>query len=212
MRRLSTLTEFAYNNSYQASIKMSPFEALYGRKCHTPLSWSQPEDKLILGPEALQEMEKVVKNIQQNIKTTQDRHKSYAYKKRIHREFSVGEQVYLRINPKNSTLHIGSYAKLAPRYYGPFEVLEGVGRVAYMLVLPSHIKVHDVFHVSLLKKYVHDPTHVIDWNVLQVELEGELLPKPIQILAQEEIELRNRTVARVKVRWRNFAPKEATWE
>ena len=79
------LVEFSYNNSYQASIKMSPFEALYGRKCHMPLSWSQPEDKLILGLDALQEMERTVKKIQQNIKTTQDREKRYADKKRIHR-------------------------------------------------------------------------------------------------------------------------------
>ena len=77
------LAEFSYNNSYQSSIKMSPFEALYGRKCRTPLSWSQPEDKLMLGPDALQEMEIIVKQIQRNIKTTQDRQKNYADKKRV---------------------------------------------------------------------------------------------------------------------------------
>ena len=66
------LVEFSYNNSYQTSIKMSLFEAVFGRKCHTPLSWSQPEDKLLLGLEALYEMEKFVKEIQKNIKTAQD--------------------------------------------------------------------------------------------------------------------------------------------
>ena len=78
------LVEYAYNSSYQSSIKMSPFEALYGRKCHTPLSWSQPEDKIVLGPDTLQEMERIVKNIQRSIKTTQDQKKSYADKKRVH--------------------------------------------------------------------------------------------------------------------------------
>ena len=92
---------------------MSPFEALYGRKCHTPLSWSQLEDKLILGLEALREMEKVVKNIQQNIKTAQERQKSYADKNIIHREFNVCDHVYLRIKPKKSTLHTRSCSKVA---------------------------------------------------------------------------------------------------
>ena len=84
---------------------MSPFEALYGRKCHTPLIWSQPKDKLVLGPNALQEMEIIVKKIQRNIKTAQDRQKKYVDKKRVHREFKVGDHVYLRIKPKKSTLY-----------------------------------------------------------------------------------------------------------
>ena len=163
------LAEFSYNNSYQSSIKMSPFEALYGRTFRTPLSWSQLEDKLMLGPDALQEMERIVKQIQRNFKTTQDRHKNYADKKREHREFKVGDHVYLRIKPKKSTLYAGSCAKLAPRYCGPFEVLERVGPVAYNLALLPHVKVHDVFHVLLLKIYIHDASHIVDWNVIQVE-------------------------------------------
>ena len=122
----------------------------------------------------------------------------------------MGDHVYLRIKPKKSILYTGSCEKLAPCYCGPFEVLERVGPVAYKFALPSHIKVHDVFHVSLLKKYVHDPTHVIDWNVIQVEPEGEFLPEPLRVVAREEIELRNRIMARVKVQWRHFAPEEAT--
>ena len=89
---------------------MSPFEEIYGIKCHTPLSWSQPEDKLILGLEALREMEKVVKKIQQNIKTAQDKQQSYAEKKRIYKEFGVGDHVYLRIKSNKSTLHTRSCA------------------------------------------------------------------------------------------------------
>ena len=80
--------------------------------------------------------------------------------------------------------------------------------MAYKLALPLHIKFHDVFHVSLLKKYVHDAAHIIDWNVIQVELEGEFLPEPLQIMEWEEIELRNRTVAKVKVQWNHFTLKK----
>ena len=90
--------------------------------------------------------------------------------------------MYFHIKPKNSTLYAGSCAKLTHRYCGPFEVLERVGTVAYMLALQPHVKVHDVFHVSLLKIYVHDASHIVDWNVIQVEPEGEFLPEPLQIL------------------------------
>ena len=111
----------------------------------------------------------------------------------------MGDHVYLCIKRKKNTLYVGSCAKLAPRYFGPFEVLERVGPVAFKLALPPHVKVHDLFHVSLLKRYVHGDSHIVDWNVIQVEPEGEFLPEPLQILEREEIELRNRTVARVKV-------------
>ena len=84
--------------------------------------------------------------------------------------------------------------------------------MAYKLALPPHVRVHDVFHVSLLKRYIHDASHIVDWNVVQVETEGEFLPGPLQILEQEEIELRNRMVARVKVQCKNFTAEEATWE
>ena len=122
----------------------------------------------------------------------------------------MGDHVYLRIKPKKSTFHTGSCAKLSPIYCGPFEILERVGLVAYKLALPMHIKVHDVFHVSLLNKYVHDASHINDWNVIQVEPEGEFLPEPLQILEKEEIEPLNHTISRVKVQWRHFIPKEAT--
>ena len=99
--------------------------------------------------------------IRKNLKVAQDRQKIYAYKKRSYQEFEVGDHVYVRIKPKRSTLRWTSCAKLAPRFCGPFQILERVGPVAYRLALPSHIQVYNVFHMSLLKRYVHDSKHVI---------------------------------------------------
>ena len=124
----------------------------------------------------------------------------------------MGDHTYLKVKPKKITLRCGNCAKLSPRYCRPFEVLARIGPITYQLDFPGSIKVHDVFHVSLLKRYVHDASHIIHWNVVQVEPEGEFLPEPLQILEREEIELRNRTVARVKVQWKHFTAEEATWE
>jgi hypothetical protein len=167
------LVEFSYNNGYQDSLKMSPFEALYGRKCNTPVSWDNPVDRVVLGPELLKEMEEKMVKIKQNLKATQDRKKSYADKSRTTREFKVGEHVFLKVKPKKISLKLGSCTKLATRFCGPFEILDRIGPVAYMLALPTSMNVHNVFHVSLLKKYVHDPNHVIDWTLIQVEPEGD---------------------------------------
>jgi hypothetical protein len=160
----------------------------------------------------LKEMEQQVTQIKQNLKVAQNRQKSYADQKRTPREFKMGDHVYLRIKPRRSSLKMGACAKLAPRYCGPFEVLDRVGPVAYRLALPPTVKAHNVFHVSLLKKYVHDANHIIDWSVIQVEPEGEFLPEPQCILDRKEIPLRNRTIAQVKVQWKHFGPDEATWE
>jgi hypothetical protein len=183
------LVEFAYNNGYQASLKMSPFEALYGRKCNTPVSWDNPADRAVVGPELLKEMEEQMLKIKQNLKAAQDRQKSYADKNRTHREFNVGDHVFLKVKANKSSLKLGNYSKLAARFCGPFEILERIGPVAYMLALPASMTVHNVFHVSLLKKYIPDPNHVIDWNVIQVEQEGVLQVHPVRILDRKRKQL-----------------------
>jgi hypothetical protein len=94
------------------------------------------------------------------------------------REFKIGDHVYLRVRPRRISLRMGSCAKLAPRYCGPFEFLDRVGPVVYQLARPPTVKEHNVFHVYLLKKYVHDSSHIIDWSVIQVEPEGEILLEP----------------------------------
>ena len=116
----------------------------------------------MLGPELLKEMEQIVKQVQENLKVAQDRRKSQADLKRTPKEFQVGEHVFIKVRPKKISLRLGSCAKLAPRYCEPFEILSRIGQVAYQLALPPNLKVHNVFHISVMKKYVHDGTHVID--------------------------------------------------
>ena len=145
---------------------MSPFEILYGRKCNTPISWSNPVNMLMLGLDLSKDIDLAMKQVQQNLKASQDKHKTYANLKLTPREFQVGEHVYIKVNPKKCSLRLGKYSKLAPGYCRRFEILAKVGSVAYQLALPPNIKVHNVFHVSILKIYVHDVSHVIDWNVI----------------------------------------------
>ena len=109
-------------------------------------------------------------------------------------------------------MRLGSCDKIAPRYCGPFEILSRIGQVAYQLAIPSNLRVHNLYHISVLKKYVHDTTHVINCNNVQVEPEGYFMVEPDCILERREISLRNRTIGQVKVQWKHLSPKEATWE
>lgn len=154
---------------------MSPFEALYGRKCNIPINWNNLVDKATIGPNMLKEMEQKVTQIRKNLKTSQDRQKSYVDLKWTPKEFKIGYHVYLWVRPKRISLRMGSCANTEPRYCGPYEVLDRLGLVAYRLTLPPIVKAHSVFHVSLLKKYVHDLNHIIHWYVIQVEPEGQFL-------------------------------------
>ena len=120
------------------------------------------------------------------MKEAQDRQKSYADSKREHKEFCVGNHVYLWVKPKKIPLKLGICMKLTPIFCGPFHVLERIVPVAYKLSLPVHLRIHNIFNVSLLKKYVYDSAHIIDWNVLQVGPEGEFQVEPSHILDKKE--------------------------
>jgi hypothetical protein len=166
------LVEFSYKNGQQASLKMSLFEAFYGRKGNTAVRWDNPSDSAVVGPELLTKMEEKMLIIKQNLKVSQDRQKIYGYKGRTHREFNVGDHVLLKVKANISSLKLGNCSKLVARYCGPFEILETIGPIEYMLALPASMSIDNVFHVSFLKKYIHDANHVIDWNVIQVEQES----------------------------------------
>ena len=127
-------------------------------------------------------MEQEVAKIRMNLKASQDKQENYVDKHRVDREFNVGDHVYLRVKEKKSSLKLGSCAKLSHKYCGLLEVLERIGPVAYRLALPTSTRADNVFHVSLLKKYVHDPNHVINWDVIDVEPEGEFQTEPLHII------------------------------
>jgi hypothetical protein len=150
--------EFSYNNSYQESLKMAPFEALYGRQCRTPLNWIEPGEKAIFGPDIVVEAEATVRRIQENLKVAKLRQESYTNKRRRPLQFKAGDHVYLKVSPMKGVKRFGVTGKLSPHYIGPFSILEKCGKVAYKLELPSSLTgVYDIFHVSQLKKCLKAP-------------------------------------------------------
>jgi hypothetical protein len=150
--------EFSYNNSYQASIKMALYEALYGRQCRTPLFWSQTGESQVFRREVLKDAEKQVHMVRESLKIAQSQQKSYADKRRRDLLFEVGEFVYLKVSPMRGTRRFKAKGKLAPRYVRPFKIIDLKGEVVYQLELPPQLSdVHDVFHVSQLKKCLRVP-------------------------------------------------------
>jgi hypothetical protein len=145
--------EFSYNNSYQESLKMAPFEVLYERRCRTPLNWIELREKAIFGPDLIKEAEATIRRIQDNLKAAKSCQETYANKRRQPLEFKVGNHVYLRVSPMKGVKKFGVKGKLAPRYIGSLPILEKCGSVAYKLDLPPSLAgVHDIFHISQLKK------------------------------------------------------------
>jgi hypothetical protein len=144
--------EFSYNNNYQEILKMAPFELLCGRRCQTLLFWSETRERKVFGPDILQEAEKQVRMVRENLRVAQSRQKSYADHRRRELSFEVGDFVYLKVSPMRGLRHFKVRGKLAPRFIGPFKILEKRGEVAYQLELPLQLSdVHDVFHISQLK-------------------------------------------------------------
>lgn len=208
-----SLAEFAYNNSYQASIKMAPFEALYGRKCISPICWETLGERSLIGPDWVRETSEKVREIRQNLLAAQSRQKSYTDVRRRDLEFAVGDHVLLRVSPTKGVVRFGTTGKLSPRYIGPFVITTRVGSLAYRLQLPESLKqVHNVFHVSMLRKYLRDPEHKIDLEPLIVEPNLIVECHPERILDSSDRVMRKRTIKYVKVLWSNQSEREATWE
>ena len=133
------LMEFAYNNSYQASIGMAPFEALYGSKCRILVCWDEVGERKLVGPELVQITLEKVKIVRDNLKKARDRQKSYAENCHIDLQFEIGDQVFLKISPWKVVLRFRKRGKLSPRFIGPYEIVSKVGRVAYNLKLPPEL-------------------------------------------------------------------------
>ena len=207
------LIEFSYNNSYHASIRMSPFQALYGRPCRTPLCWDESSEAVIIGPEYLEQVQAEVQQIRKNMKAAQDRQKSYADERRRDLEFAVDDQVFLRVSPMRGVFRFGQKGKLSPKYVGPYRFVERVGPVAYRLALPADLgRVHNVFHVSQLKKYMPHPSHVLQPETISIEPTLRYSEAPQRILDTKTRDTRHKSVRLVKVLWSNHDVEEATWE
>jgi hypothetical protein len=208
-----SLAEFSYNNSYQTSIKTAPFEALYGRRCRTPLSWSQTGKRKIFGPDLVTKVEDKVKTIQNNLKAAQSQQKSYADIHRRPIQFQVGDFVYLRVSPTRGVQWFGVKGKLAPRYIGPIEIIEVCGPVAYRLQLPPQLAaIHNIFHVSQLRKCIKIPIEIINSQSLDIQSDLSYTEHPIRILDTKERSTRRETIRMFKIQWNHHTEEEATWE
>ena len=192
---------------------MAPFEALYGRPCRSPLSWVEVGKIKDLGPEFVKEMTEKVKLIRQSLLTAESRQKSYTDRRHRPLLFEVGGHVFLKISPRRDVMRFGRGRKLSPRFIGLFDVIEKIGEVAFRLALPPQIfSVHNVFHISMLRKYEPDPSHVLEWNGLELEADASFEEKAVEILDRRDQVLRGKTIHLVKVLWSHHGMKEATRE
>ena len=174
------LVEFAYNNNLQASIQMAPYEALYGRPCRSPICWTEVGESSINGPDLIRDTSEKVSLKLQRLLTDQSRQKSYADVRRRPLEFEVGDHVFLKVMPKRGVVRFSKRGKLSSRFIGLFKILERVGTIAYRLALPPNMSgVHEVFHVSILRRYTPDPAHVVGWGEIEVDTDGTFEEGPV---------------------------------
>ncbi|WVZ63997.1 hypothetical protein U9M48_013583 [Paspalum notatum var. saurae] len=205
--------EFSYNNSYQASLKKSPFEALYGRRSRTPLFWNQTGEKQVFGPDFIRDAEQQIKMVRENLRVAQSRQKRYADVRRRDLIFKVDDFVYLKVSPMRGIRRFNVKGKLAPRYIGSFKIVERKGEVAYKLELPSNLSgIHDVFHASQLKKCLRVPEEQAPLEGLDVHEDLTYTEHPVKILETSERVTRNRRVKMCRVQWNHHSEDEATWE
>jgi hypothetical protein len=209
-----SLAEFSYNNSYQASLKMAPFDAFYGRRCRTPLNWSETGERTLFGPDLVKDAEEKVQVIRENLKMDQMRQKSYRDKGTAPRHFEVGDYVYLKISPTKVVQRFSVKGKLAPRYIGPYEVIEVCGPMAYHIQLPQRFfAVHNVFHVTQLKKGMPVlESEVITEDNAWIDPDFSIIEHPLRVLDRKERKTRRQIVRMYKIQWSHHTEEEATWE
>jgi hypothetical protein len=192
---------------------MSPFEVVYGRKCTTPLYWDQTGERQFFGPELIQEAEEQVHIIRENLRVAQTRQKSYADNRRRPLEFEEGDHVYLKVSPLRGMRRFKVKGKLSPRFIGPFRIFRRVGEMAYQLELPNNLSdVHNVFHVSQLKKCLRVPEEQLPMEELSVQGDLTYTEYPTKILDTLTRVTRNKVINMCKVQWSHHGEDEATWE
>ncbi|GJR14842.1 putative reverse transcriptase domain-containing protein [Tanacetum coccineum] len=180
------LVEFSYNNSYHASIKAAPFEALYGRKCRSPVCWAKVGDVQLMGPEIIHETTEKIVQIQQRLQAARDRQRSYVNIRRKPLEFQVGDCVMLKVSPRKGVIRFGKRGKFNPRYIGPFKILK--------------------------KKCLSDESLVIPMKELRLNDKLNFVEEPMEIIDHEVKQLRQSRIPIVKVRWNSKRGPEFTWE
>jgi hypothetical protein len=194
-------------------LKISPFQALYGRKCRTALYWDQTGERQFFGIEIIQEEEEQVRFIRENLRTAQSRQKSYADTRRRLLEFKEGDHVYLKVSTIWGMRRFKVKGKLSPRFIVPFLILKQVGEVAYQLELPDHLAdVHDVFHVFQLKKCLRVPKEQLPMEDLSVQYDLTYTEYTIKILDTLTHVTRSKVIKMCKVQWSHHGQDEATWE
>ncbi|XP_017974476.1 PREDICTED: uncharacterized protein LOC108661556 [Theobroma cacao] len=165
---------------------MTPFEALYGRRCRSPIGWLEVGERKLLGLELVQDATEKIHMIRQQMLSAQSRQKSYVDNRWRDLEFQVGDHVFSKVSPIKGVMRLGKKGKLSPRYIRAFEILERVGAVAYHLALsPDLLNIHPVFHVSMLRKYSLDPSHVIQYETFQLKDDLTYEKQPVAILDRQ---------------------------
>ena len=183
---------------------MAPYEALYVRKCRTLVCWTELNEHKVIGPDIVKDTEEKVQVIRKRLKAISDRKKSYADLKRRDIVYEVGDKVFLKVSPWRKILRFGKKEKLSSRFKGPYEVLERIGHVAYRLALPPELaKLHNVFHVSMLRRYCSDESHILPVQDVQVQVDLSYDEESKAILVREVKQLRNKQVPLVKVLWQH---------
>ncbi|GKC09627.1 putative reverse transcriptase domain-containing protein [Tanacetum coccineum] len=195
------LVEFSYNNSYHASIKAAPYEALYERKFRSPVCWSEVGDSQLTSPELIRDTTEKIVQIKNRLLAARSRQKSYADKRLKPLEFEVGDMVLLKVSPWKGDVRFRKRGKLSPRYIGSFKILARVGPVAYTLELPKELKgIHSTFHVLNLKKCLAKGDVVVLMNEIQLDDKLHMIEEPVEIIEKEVKRLKQSWIPIVKIR------------
>jgi hypothetical protein len=170
-------------------------------------------ERQTLGPELIQNTREKVRVIKERMSASQSQQKSYADNRRRPLEFEVGDCVFLKVSPMKEVMRFGKKGKLSPIFVRPFEITHKVGRLAYRIALPPDlIGTHDVFHVSMLRKYIANPDVIVEYEPLEIQEGLTYVEEPVKIVDKKEQVLRTKTIPIVKVLWRNHGVEEALWK